>query len=130
VIVKNIWIEKLNSFLVGSTGYEYGFDYFLEGEWKKYVNRGGSNEYIELEINDEFFCSKNTQYLVYNDASKTMIQRDINQNYFIELRIWSDFEREILLFYGTFILCIDSLITIVWLSIIFFRGRNHKILRS
>ncbi len=126
IMIKNISLRKLNTFLVGGTGFEYGFEYYSGGEWKTYIDRDGNSNVVTLRIDDSFFCSNKRNYLVYNDVSRKMVQDDLSKDYSMEVWIWSDFEKSLLIYYGLIILVIDILITLIWLLRIIFREIKHR----
>ncbi|WP_152395235.1 hypothetical protein [Paenibacillus guangzhouensis] len=126
VVIKDIWIKKLTSFLTGAKGFEYGFDYYSEDQWKKYECRSeGNSKHFTFSINDDFTCSSSNN-LVYDNNANAMVQihqNDIYKDYSFKALIWDDFEKQLLLLYGFIVLVIDMIITLVWIIIRFIKGK-------
>lgn len=127
ITIKNFWLKKVNTFVPGGAWFEYGFDYYIGGQWKKYEDRDGNDETFRLSINDKNFCSSNAKYFVYDNTTMKMVpieQNEIINKYSIKVSIWSDFEKQLLLLYGQIILIIDIIITIIWIMIRYIKIRR------
>ncbi|OPA75135.1 hypothetical protein BVG16_21235 [Paenibacillus selenitireducens] len=122
--IENLWLTKRDFLIIGGPYFEYGFDYYTGGKWKKYEDRAGHQNNFSLLLNDNYFCSTSTNYLVYNDLNKTMVKDNFSENYAVKVSIWGNFEKQLLFLYGSIILIIDTLIAAVWCLIIFIRKRK------